>query len=103
LIFNHKKEEGYKILTVDSNRYDARYWLEHFLSVDAFEDENLSLKILEILRTLPKCCFFLQKTKEEVMFMNRSVNYFAKTINLKKFLNEVLDNPDLIPEFKITK
>jgi flagellar assembly factor FliW len=29
IIFNHKKEEGYKILT-DSNRYDARYWLEHF-------------------------------------------------------------------------
>jgi hypothetical protein len=25
-----KKEEGFKILTVDSNRYDARYWLEHF-------------------------------------------------------------------------
>jgi hypothetical protein len=22
LIFNYKKEEGYKILTVDSNRYD---------------------------------------------------------------------------------
>ena len=28
LIFNYKKDEGYKILTVDSNRYDARYWLE---------------------------------------------------------------------------
>ena len=35
LIFNTKKEEGYKILTVDNNRYDARYWLEHFLAVDA--------------------------------------------------------------------
>jgi hypothetical protein len=44
LDFNHKKEEGYKILTVDSNRYDARYWLEHFLSVDAFEDENFITK-----------------------------------------------------------
>ena len=44
LIFNYKKEEGYKILTVDSNRYDARYWLEHFLSVDAFEDENFITK-----------------------------------------------------------
>jgi hypothetical protein len=29
IIFNHKKEEGFKIL-LDSNRYDARYWLEHF-------------------------------------------------------------------------
>jgi hypothetical protein len=35
------------------------------------------------------------------MFMNRSVNYFAKTINLKKPTSKrVLDNPDLIPEFK---
>jgi hypothetical protein len=55
----------------------------------------LSLKILEILPELCQDVVFLQKTKrEEVMFMNRSVNYFAKTINLKKliFLNEVLDN-----------
>ena len=44
IIFNYKKEEGYKILTVDSNRYDARYWLEHFLSVDAFQDENFMTK-----------------------------------------------------------
>jgi hypothetical protein len=35
--------------------------------------------------------------------MNRSVN-LLKMISLKNnFLNEVLDNPDLIPEFKITK
>jgi hypothetical protein len=48
--------------------------------------------------------FFPAEDKKERMFMNRSVNYFAKTINLKKLiLNEVLDNPDLIPEFKITK
>jgi hypothetical protein len=87
------KEEGYKILTVDSNRYDARYWLEHFLSVDAFEDENfITKKILEIARTLPKMLFPAEDKKRRVMFMNRSVNYFAKTINLKKliFLNEVL-------------
>jgi hypothetical protein len=85
LIFNHKKEEGYKILTVDSNRYDARYWLEHFLSVDAFEDENFITKILEIPELCQRCCF-RRRQKKEVMFMNRSVNYFAKTINLKKLI-----------------
>jgi hypothetical protein len=42
--FSIIKEKGFKILTVDSNRYDARYWLEHFLSVDAFEDENFITK-----------------------------------------------------------
>lgn len=40
--------------------------------------------------------------KEEVMFMNRSVNYFAKNDDFveQNFLNEVIDNPDLMSEFK---
>jgi len=104
LIFNHKKEEGYKILTVDSNRYDARYWLEHFLSVDAFEDENfITKKYLKFCQGFAKDVILpAEDKKEEVMFLNRSVNYFAKNDEFEetKFLNEVLDNPDYLPEFK---
>ena len=77
LIFNHKKEEGYKILTVDSNRYDARYWLEHFLSVDAFQDENFyTKKYLKFCQSFAKDVVLpAEDKKEEVMFMNRSVMY----------------------------
>ncbi len=104
LIFNYKKEEGYKILCVDQNRYDARYWLEHFLSVDAFQDENFfTKKYLKFCQDFAKDIVFpAEDKKEEVMFMNRSVNYFAKNDQFEEtnFLNEVLDNPDLIPEFK---
>jgi hypothetical protein len=104
VIFNYKKEEGFKILTVDSNRYDARYWLEHFLSVDAFEDENfMTKKYLKFCQSFAKDVVLpAEDKKEEVMFMNRSVNYFAKNDQFEEtnFLNEVLDNPDLIPEFK---
>jgi hypothetical protein len=104
IIFNYKKEEGYKILTIDSNRYDARYWLEHFLSVDAFQDENfITKKYLKFCQDFAKDVVLpAEDKKEEVMFMNRSVNYFAKNDEFEEtnFLNEVLDNPDLIPEFK---
>jgi len=107
LIFNHKKEEGYKILTIDSNRYDARYWLEHFLSVDAFQDENfMTKKYLKFCQEFAKEVVFpAEDKKEEVMFMNRAVNHFAKNDNFEEtaFLNEVMDNPDLIPEFKSYK
>lgn len=104
LIFNYEKEDGYKILTVDSNRYDARYWLEHFLSVEIFEDENFKTK-----KYLKFCEDFAKEVvlpaedkKEEVMFMNRSMNYFAKNDEFEEqnFLNEVIDNPDLMAEFK---
>lgn len=107
LIFNHKKEDGYKILTVDSNRYDARYWLEHFLSVDAFQDENfMTKKYLKFCQEFAKEVVFpAEDKKQEVMFMNRAVNHFAKNDNFEEttFLNEVMDNPDLIPEFKSYK
>jgi hypothetical protein len=40
--------------------------------------------------------------QQEVMFMNRAIHHFAKNDDFEetKFLNEVIDNPDLIPEFK---
>lgn len=103
LIFDVKKEEGYKILSVDSNRYDAKYWLESFLGVDACEDDNFKTK-----KYLKFCQDFAKEVvlpaedkKEEVLFMNRAVNHFAKNDNFQEstFINEVIDNPDLIPEF----
>jgi hypothetical protein len=104
LIFNYKKEEGYKVLTIDSNRYDARYWLEHFLSVDAFQDENFfTKKYLKFCQDFAKDVVLpAEDKKEEVMFLNRAVNHFAKNDNFEEtnFLNEVIDNPDLISEFK---
>lgn len=107
LIFNYKKEEGYKVLSIDSNRYDARYWLEHFLSVDAFQDENFfTKKYLKFTQDFAKEVVSPAEDKrEEVMFMNRALNHFAKNDDFEEtsFLNEVLDNPDLISEFKSYK
>ncbi len=106
LIFNYKKEEGYKILTVDSNRYDARYWLEHFLVCGCASRMRTSSR----KSTLKFCQDFAKDVvlpaedkKEEVMLMNRSVNYFAKNDKFEEteFLNEVIDNPDL--DFRVQK
>ncbi|MAZ72850.1 MAG: nucleoid-associated protein NdpA [Flavobacteriaceae bacterium] len=104
LIFDVKKEEGYKILSVDSNRYDARYWLESFLGVEALADDNFyTKKYLKFCQDFAKDVVLPAEDKQqEVMFMNRAVNHFAKNDNFEEslFVNEVLDNPDLIPEFK---
>ncbi|HBY67250.1 MAG TPA: nucleoid-associated protein [Flavobacteriaceae bacterium] len=103
LIFNVKKEEGYKVLSIDSNRYDARYWVESFLGVDAFEDENFfTKKYLKFCQDFAKDVVLPAEDKQqEVMFMNRAVNHFAKNDNFEEssFVNEVIDNPALVPEF----
>ncbi len=103
LIVNHKAEEGYKILSVDSNRYDTKYWLENFLGVEIFEDDNFyTKKYLKFCQDFAKDVVLpAEDKKEEVLFMNRAVNHFAKNdaFNESTFMNEVLENPDLIPEF----
>lgn len=107
IIFNINKDEGYKILSIDSNRYDSRYWLEHFLAIDECQDENfLTRKYLKFCQNFAKDVVLpAEDKKEEVMFLNRSVNFFAKNDQFEEtnFLNEVLDNPDLVSEFNIYK
>lgn len=104
LIFNTEKEEGYKVLSVDSNRYDTKYWLENFLGVDALADENFYTKnYLKFCQNFAKDVVLPAEDKQqEVLFMNKAVNHFAKNDEFEEtsFLNEVIENPELIPEFK---
>src|SRR5690554_1705350 len=104
IIFNIEKENGYKILTVDSNRYDARYWMEHFLSVDVNEDENFfTKKYLKLVQDFAKEVVLpAEDKKEEVVFTNKAFDYFARNDEFEEqnFINEVIDNPDLQSEFK---
>ncbi|BAO56617.1 nucleoid-associated protein [Nonlabens marinus] len=104
IIFNVEQENGFKILSVDSNRYDAKYWLDDFLGVDVFEDENFfTKKYLKFCQDFAKDVVLpAEDKKEEVMFMNRAVNHFAKNDSFEEsaFLNDTFENPDLIPEFK---
>ncbi len=104
LIFNHKEEYGYKVLSVDSNRYDTKYWLENFLAVEMFEDEAFfTKKYLKFCQDFAKDVVLpAEDKKEEVLFMNRAVNHFAKNDAFEEtaFMNEVIENPALIPEFR---
>ena len=104
IIFNVNKEDGYKILSIDSNRYDTKYWLKNFLNVDALVDDNFyTKKYLKFSQDFAKDVILpAEDKKEEVLFMNRAINYFAKNDDFEEtsFMNEVFENPELIPEFK---
>ena len=104
LIFNTNKEDGFKVLSVDSNRYDTKYWLENFLDVDVLSDDNFKTKnYLKMCQNFAKDVVLPAEDKQqEVLFMNRAVNHFAKNDAFEEtsFLNEVMENPELIPEFK---
>ena len=104
LIFNTDKEEGYKVLSVDSNRYDAKYWIENFLGATPLSDDNFKTKnYLKFCQNFAKDVVLPAEDKQqEVLFMNRAVNHFAKNDEFEEssFLTDVMENPELIPEFK---
>ncbi|MDN6280999.1 MAG: nucleoid-associated protein [Psychroflexus sp.] len=104
LILETEKERGYKILSIDSNKYDTKYWLEQFLGVDFFEDENFyTKKYLKFCENFAKDVVLPAEDKQqEVMFMNKAMNHFASNDNFDEqdFLKDVIENPDLEPEFQ---
>ena len=103
LIFNLNEEEGYKILSVDSNRYDTKYWTEQFLGIDALADDAFfTKKYLKMCQDFAKEVVLPTEGKqEEILFMNRAVNHVAKNDEFEEthFLNEVLGDKVFKKEF----
>ncbi|GIZ14774.1 nucleoid-associated protein [Capnocytophaga catalasegens] len=94
LIFNTNKDDGYKVLSIDSNRYDTKYWTNNFLNIDALVDETFfTKKYLKFCQDFAKEVVLPAEDKQqEILFMNRAVNHFAKNDEFQEtnFLNDVL-------------
>lgn len=103
LIFNTEAKNGYKVLSVDQNKYDTKYWLDNFLNVVEFEDSNFHTKnYLKFCKNFAKDVVLpAEDKKQEMLFNNRALDYFGKNDEFieDNFLAEVVDNPDLVPEF----
>lgn len=103
IIFNSKASEGYKVLSVDNNRYDTKYWLDNFLGVVEFEDNKFhTKKYLKFCQEFAKDVVLpAEDHKESVMFVNEAYNHMASIdkFNEEDFMKN-FRNPDLVPEFK---
>jgi len=104
LIFNIEEEAGYKILTIDNNRYDARYWLDHFLSIEPFHDDNfITKKYLTMFKDFTEEVVEPAEDKREaIMYKNKAIHHFASNDEFKEddFVKAVISNPDIATEFK---
>ena len=106
IIFNTNADEGYKVLSVDSNRYDAKYWTNNFLGIEALADDAFfTKKYLKFCQDFAKEVVLPAEDKQqEILFMNRAVNHFAKNDDFEEthFLNDVLGDKvfkkEYIPE-----
>ena len=105
LILNVEEEDGYRIISVDNNSYDASYWLHHFLGVAYVKDENFHTSSF-----LQLCNDFSDQVigqgtnrDEQIRFLNESVDYFNNhdTFNSNEFIEAVMPaRDDFMDEFE---
>ena len=105
LILNTESEDGFRVLSVDNNNYDALYWTHHFLNIDFVADENFHTKLY-----LEMCNEFSADVvaenadrREQVQFLADSIDYFTKNekFNFDDFTQQVIgQNEEYVKEFK---
>lgn len=79
LIFNIDQEEGFLLLSIDNNSYDADYWIHHFLNADFVRDESFHTRsYLELCNAFSKEVIVPAHDKQEqIRFLSDSVDYFS--------------------------
>ena len=104
LIFDTEKEGGYRVISVDNNRYDANYWIRHFLNLDHVRDENFHTKVyLQLCDDFAKDVIAPKADQQEQMkFLTDSMEYFNNNENfiLNDFTREVAPLESFQNEFQ---
>ena len=107
LIFNTKKDEGYKVAVVDqTNNSEADYWIDDFLKLsirnDSYNQTNNTFSIYKkFIPTQVDEEFSVSKT-DKIHLLNRSIKYFKEKeqFNMEEFSNEVIGYEEGIASFK---
>lgn len=97
LIVDENKDDGYRVLTLDNNSYDAAYWKEQFLGIDFIQDDNYNTKqYVDLVKGFAEEVVADQSSgKEEIDFLNHSVNYLQnqETVNIENFKDDIFADP----------
>lgn len=110
LIFNTKKDEGYVVAVVDNtNKSDAKYWVEDFLGVKPRQDKYFQthnfMSVCKSFVTKQLPSEFEVSKADQAEMLNRSVQYFRKKdeFSIQDFAETVLEHPVVIESFQSYK
>lgn len=103
LVFNLYAEDGYSVMMVDKSSEDTAYWRDHFLQVKRIQDNSFQTEsFMALTHNFCEDVFGReQDKKEQVVFLNRSLNYFNKhkEFDLDEFKEEVLPSEEYRDQF----
>ncbi len=104
IIMNIEKNDGFRVLSVDNNRYDTEYWKVQFLNIDLIHDDNFNTQsYLDLVKSFASEVVAENSGKKsQVDFLNETVKYFEKneTIDTDEFTNALFANDETKEVFK---
>lgn len=103
IIYNTEKEEGYRVLMVDTNSTEARYWRDNFLGIARMQDDSYHTQShLDLCKEFCSDIISQENDKQqEAEFLNRSMEYFQKNENFDfdDFSTKVIEDDERLEQF----
>lgn len=101
IIIDDKINSAFKVLYIDSNKYDSKYWLDNFLSLEELEDSNFhTKKYLQFTEAFAKEVILPSEGKHtEMEFINDTYGHFASRDEFieEEFLGEIIGESSWTP------
>ena len=95
LIINYSDDQGRAVLSVDTNNYDANYWLQHFLGVTYADDNNQhTQQFLELCKDFSNEVLKQQEgVQEKNRFLSQTIDFFKahEVINSEEFSTQLFE------------
>ncbi len=104
IVLNVSDADGFRLLSVDNNNYDAEYWKNNFLGVEYIQDENYATaSYLHMCQSFANEVIAKDESKkEQIEFLNQSMDYFEsqERIDSKEFAEALFPTEKLQEQFK---
>jgi hypothetical protein len=107
LILNVESQDGFRVLVLDTNAGETRFWHERFLGVvSVLDDRYFTEACLKICQQFVKRQFSAaEDTKEQLVATQRAIHYFSNNeiYNTDDFASEVFKQSNTASQFKAFK
>lgn len=104
LILNTQASEGYIVMSVDQNDYDAQYWPLHFLQIEPWQNDHFhTSQFIQMVNHFSEEVIAPKTGKQDqVQFLADSLDYFAQHefIDSNHFTETVLPSEGLQQDFQ---
>jgi hypothetical protein len=96
-----------RILYVDANKYDTKYWIDHVLGLEELEDDRYRTKnYLKFCEQFAKDVMRPAAGKQaEISYVNDTINHFAENAEFSEqtYKDEVITDEAMMGEFDMYK